>query len=729
MAGAPSQEQLRERNLRQLRRYALEGNNERLEELLASMIAQDPTDHFAAEELERLHRGESLCILESSRERRERLHREKVSRLIELCNDYTNRRREWLDLPTPQLKEYRDLLCRTVPPQQASGFLRELDHLLNRRRSTLIRRWVLTVGGLSLALVIALGVRDCNEQALALDEKLSDALLSNDWTRVEQHLADAESFALRLCSQQLRQRIDLAEKWQQLQRSEYARLRDRLAAWQNNPAELAALGEAYHRSYESELSNLSIPHSDLSRQWQELEASLRQEKYYSITRLSDQLRAPLPPIPGMTGDPEADTAAITAHRQLIEQRRAAFRHAPPDYGFTPDIIEHLSPQEKQLDVLEQDIAELQRLIRDLSQADNYRSYTSILKGYAPRAYGPALALVDGVRDLPREEDLLEHVRNSGASVPHDILDKALRRGGSSFPAAVPATQKQTGLAEQIFVSVPLNRVFYRYRNAQGETALCEEKAVVIHDVRSYVDVRITLSVFDPNYKVDGENSFVWPFAESVTEAVIDATPLLEAAGLERPLFYGGNLPHMLESVINGAAPHCPPLARAYLYDLLRRITLEHSSREVSGLSFSPSMRADFRSFEKVCRECRLNFEDGMWLYESPRNTRLNEIFAAWFRMRQGRNYSREIADNFSEIADVRPHYAGFIGTNGQLILSPKQAHKLPQGCRLWYLSRSRDNSSAANSASTTARPPTLSVGNYGETLDDPIPLSPVFTVK
>ncbi len=729
MAGAPSPEQLRERHLRQLRRYALEGNNERLEELLASMIAQDPTDHFAAEELERLHRGERLCILESSRERRERLHREKVSRLIELCNDYTTRRREWVDLPSRQLREYRDLVSRAVPPQQASGFLRELDHLLNRRRSSLIRRGVLAAAGLSLALVIVLGVKVCNEQALALDENLRVALLNDDWTRVEQQLAEADSFTLRLCSQQLRQRIDLAEKWQQQQRAEYARLRDRLVAWQNNPAELAALGEAYHRRYASELSKLAVPHSDLSRRWHELETSLRQEQYHRITRLGDQLRAPLPPLPAMTGDTQADTAAIAAHRRLIEQRRDAFRQAPPDYGFSPDIIEHLSPREKQLDALEQDIAGLQRLIRDLSQADNYRSYTSILKGYAPQAYGPALALVNGVRDLPHEGDLLEHVRNSGVGVPHDILDKALRRGGSSFPAAVPATHEQTGLAEQIFVSVPLNRVFYRYRNAEGATALCEEKAVAIRDVRSYVDVRITRSVFDPNYKVDGENTFVWPYAESVTETVIDATPLLEAAGLERPLFYGGNLPHMLESVINGEAPHCPPLARAYLYDLLRRITLGHSSREVSGLSFSPSMRADFRSFEKLCRECRLNFEDGMWLRESPRHTRLNEIFAAWFRLRQGRHYSREIADNFSEIADIRPHYAGFIGPDGQLILSPKQAGKLPQGSRLWYLSRRSDNNRAAAGASGADGEPALSVGHCGEALDDPIPLSPVFTVK
>ena len=295
-------------------------------------------------------------------------------------------------------------------------------------------------------------------------------------------------------------------------------------------------------------------------------------------------------------------------------------------------------------------------------------------------------------------------------------------------------------------------------------------------------MRITLSPFDPSYRADADSVLTWPHAASVTETVMDARPVLEAAGIDRATFFSsGNLPHMLETAINAEAPSCPPLARAYIYDRLMRIVRCHPSSEMSGLSFSPTMRADFRSFENVCRACRLDLRDGLWLTDSPRNTRLNEIFATWFAERRGRNYSREISDNFAELVDIHPRYAGFIGRDGRIVLRSLLDHKLDPGARIWYLSRrpsagrnglavspppaaalpagtgdgseagaavssmdgadarndndtdgdaaerGQEASPAASSAESASH--SLSVGNYGQELDDPVPLSPVFTVE
>lgn len=767
---------------RQVRRYALEGNDQRVEECLLALLAEYPGDAEAEAELRRLHDGERLQMLESSRERRERLQRQHLQKLQQLSEQYISRRQEWLSLPTAELRRYLSDLRNLPPSPQVDDFTRELEHLIARRNHRLHIRLAAGSGALLFTGALILCLHSWNRAALITDEELRLAMINGNWERVDSALQDARSPRLRMSSQQLRQRIPLAEDWQRRQQEHFNTLRAQLARWSADPAILAALPEVQRRQFAKQLDELAYPHASLSREWAQLRESLKQDKYRSITELVDRLSRPLPPLPVLRGDIKQDGDALSRQRALIRERREEYELAALSHTLSPELIAPLDAESARLDTLEADLNGLRHLLAILPGAQNYRQYRNCLSAYTPQQYRPGIELMQGVRDLPREEDLLEHVRNSGVSIPHPILDKALRQAGASFCAEVPATREQTYIAEQLFSSAPLNRPFYRYKNHLGLTRLSERKAQVIHAERGYIDVRITLSPFDPSYRADADSVLTWPHAASVTETVMDARPVLEAAGIDRATFFSsGNLPHMLETAINAEAPSCPPLARAYIYDRLMRIVRCHPSSEMSGLSFSPTMRADFRSFENVCRACRLDLRDGLWLTDSPRNTRLNEIFATWFAERRGRNYSREISDNFAELVDIHPRYAGFIGRDGRIVLRSLLDHKLDPGARIWYLSRrpaaagsglavspppaaalpagtgdgseagaavsSMDGADARNdsdtdgdaaergqeaspaAASAESASHSLSVGNYGQELDDPVPLSPVFTVE
>lgn len=723
---------------RRTRRYALEGNNQRVEECLQELLTEYPGDAEAEAELRRLHDGEPLLLLESSQERRERQRKLRRLELQQLCDDYICRRQEWITLSSGELRGYLRELRQLPPGSQVDDFIREIQHLISRRRQRLQMRLATACGVLLLLGAILFCLYSWNRSALVTDEELRLAMLNGDWACVDTCLQEARSPRLRMSSQLLRQRIALAEDWQRRQRKNLQALSSELERWSADPTTLATLPEVQRRQFAKRLDTLAIPHDSLTLQWKQLCESLKQDKYRRLTELADHLSSPLPPLPPLCGDLRQDSDAINRQRALIRERREEYAKASVRHQLSPELISPLAAESALLDTLEADINGLRHLLAILPGAQNYRQYQSCLSAYTPQQYLPGLNLMQGIRDLPQEEDLLEHVRNSGVNIPHHILDKALRQAGASFSAEVPATREQTYLAEQLFTSAPLNRPFYRYKNHLGTTILSERKAQVIHAERGYIDVRITLSPFDPAYKADADTVITWPHAASVTEVLMDARPVLEAAGIDRATFFSsGNLPHMLEATIHAEAPSCPPLARAYIYDRLMRIVRCHPSSEMSGLSFSPSMRADFRSFENVCRACRLELQDGIWLTDSPRNARLNEIFAEWFAERRGRNYSREIADNFAELVDIHPRYAGFIGRDGRIVLRNLLHNKINPGARLWYLSRSpnatRSDQTSPDTSATegNAKPAShsLSVGNYGQELDDPIPLSPVFTVE
>ena len=159
---------------RQVRRYALEGNDQRVEECLLALLAEYPGDAETEAELRRLHDGERLQMLESSRERRERLQRQHLQKLQQLSEQYISRRQEWLSLPTAELRRYLSDLRNLPPSPQVDDFTRELEHLIARRNHRLHIRLAAGSGALLFTGALILCLHSWNRAALITDEELKD---------------------------------------------------------------------------------------------------------------------------------------------------------------------------------------------------------------------------------------------------------------------------------------------------------------------------------------------------------------------------------------------------------------------------------------------------------------------------------------------------------------------------------------------------------------------------
>ena len=370
------------------------------------------------------------------------------------------------------------------------------------------------------------------------------------------------------------------------------------------------------------------------------------------------------------------------------------------------------------------LAELQRLLHNLQQAQSYAHYRSLIDEFTPAHYAPARQLMAPLRQLPPAQDLEQTVRDGGGGVAHQVLESTLLNAGPTFSAERPATREQTAIIEGVFTSEPLHRVFFKLRNKEGETCITEKDPVVFSQTKGYQDAKIIRSTYDPAYTPSKPAGFIWTEAETIMKTTIDATPLIKATGIERETFFEqANLPTLLDTIINAEAPYCPPLARAYLFHAILQLILKHPEPEITGIHFCPSLQQDARSFLSIIRRSRQTFTDGMWLRDGSDIDWLNTTYGRWFRERKGKSYAQEIADNVRQLINVRPKFAGLIGLRGEIICSPRIKSRLTPGTRIWYLRQPHSTESTSDSHAG------LSIGTMGTPLSRPLPLSPFFIAE
>lgn len=98
-----------------------------------------------------------------------------------------------------------------------------------------------------------------------------------------------------------------------------------------------------------------------------------------------------------------------------------------------------------------------------------------------------------------------------------------------------------------------------------------------------------------------------------------------------------------------------------------------------------------------------------WLKADTAHERAEAAFAEWFAQRRtAGSYSSEMAENFSNLLDVRPRFCGFVMPDGQ----PRFCRQPGKGEPLWYMKE--DGISTARSA---------------DELENALPFSPIFTAE
>lgn len=710
--------------LRALRAYALAGDLKQAEQILLRMLQEQPDDTFAAEELHRLRTGVPLRITETKEQRRLREEKEQQEETLRALSDFREKQLDWHNLDELQLRRYAASAASLPPQEHLVSFRHAIGAELRRRANHRRKTVVCTVLGILLTTgIICAGV--CrHDLALAKSEALELALRSGHWELIHARLKDAKHPIDRILSTQLRNSVALAETWieqQHAQRDELLRL---ISHWQNNPAAFASLSDLERSRFADELTALVYPHQDMLDAWHELMEQMKQSLLAKRSSVIAVLAKPLPPPPQPTSSLETDTQALETYRQGLMQRIRFYREACTKHTLSEELIEPAKQALHHTELALRDLAELQRLLHNLQQAQSYAHYRSLIDEFTPAHYAPARQLIAPLRQLPPAQDLEQTVRDGGGGVAHQVLESTLLNAGPTFSAERPATREQTAIIEGVFTSEPLHRVFFKLRNKEGETCITEKDPVVFSQTKGYQDAKIIRSTYDPAYTPSKPAGFIWTEAETIMKTTIDATPLIKATGIERETFFEqANLPTLLDTIINAEAPYCPPLARAYLFHAILQLILKHPEPEITGIHFCPSLQQDAHSFLSIIRRSRQTFTDGMWLRDGSDIDWLNTTYGRWFRERKGKSYAQEIADNVRQLINVRPKFAGLIGLRGEIICSPRIKSRLTPGTRIWYLRQPHSTESTSDSHAG------LSIGTMGTPLSRPLPLSPFFIAE
>lgn len=120
---------------------------------------------------------------------------------------------------------------------------------------------------------------------------------------------------------------------------------------------------------------------------------------------------------------------------------------------------------------------------------------------------------------------------------------------------------------------------------------------------------------------------------------------------------------LLMNVARHNEPGCPVFARAYLFRQAMRM-LEELDPTVSGLAFSPSLKADIEAFKQLPGMSEM--KRGCWLPSHKLAT--ENAYDAFFSSIAGHDYRQEILASIMPITDSVCSFAGFIDAEGKPVL-------------------------------------------------------------
>ena len=704
---------------RALRRIAISGQKDEVRSMLLQMRQNYPNDPEVEAEMNRLETGESLRVVESKKQRIERLEEEaqqEIISMMELCGSvHALSCSHTSDLQVMQQQLHAHIRTlksgRKPAPQGTRVFARMLKKELKKRKkknthSRLVKLIIAAVVVLLLVTVVLV----LHGRAGSLAHQLRDAQNAADWNKTTELLRATDTGINRLMHREVISAVTDARNWQQRVQAASKELTRQMLVYENLEA-VSSLSLEERGSFLRQIRALPAPFSTrLLEKWEELCRPVRQilekQKQEAIARFGQPL-----PLPELTGNPAKDEQVLQETERQLTRLQNDFRDAQDAFGLDQSVIARHCDAFARVRSLIDDINMLSRATSLLSTARNYAEHRRALEEFKPVNYPVAVRAADIMRILGQQEEMLyAEIRSMKYRVPSaiptpypDYMMKAITENGPTFGPEFPANMRQLELMEDLFTSRTMRTKLYELISTDGQVHYTEEKPEVIEGDK----LRFRVSEFDPRYKLDDEWK-TWLYAQAVRMRLIDVTDLMKATGIQRSTFFlRANIPDMLGRITRVHTAACPALAKAYMYGTLLQLIEGQENQPILGLRFSPTLQADMRSFRKLKESLGLELRMNMWLEPVANHARAEEAFTKWFREHEDRHYDREMSRNLRAIVSDRPHYVGYVDEHSQPRY--KETPSPAPGKKIYYISSGH-----------------LIASPVGEPLRTPSPFSPLF---
>lgn len=695
---------------RYLKRVALAGRMDELRELLAEYIENNPQDIEAKAEMQRLQNGQPMRLLLPAAERR-KAHAEDALKALEwmmddhpvaaikLCN------KDELEQLLSKLEAHRQTLKKAGEqlPDAAKQYRNALKARIGALHGRASRKWAKRII-ITAAAVTATGAiwYSMDYRAHARYRDLKEALSAPIYERVLESKRAAESNINCFFCEDLSATIDQAEQWLEQQEKQYKKLDTTLSRLESRKKTLTSLNPAEILELENGIDQSQRGRDHLLKRWQNIckreYAELRAHK----AAILQQLEQPIPLPPVLSGDFQADTDNLQAHEETLRHRLKEMKAVISLYDISTHICDPIEAEIGKINHTLQSIKQLSYQLRRLPEHRSYAAYCRAVRQLNCAHYPQANNLLQIQELLPTLESVTYHFSAPAGDISADLLSAAeqvLVHGAPSFSQKFPADQTVLQLPTDLFTAPSYNEKVYVLNISDTETWYSTirpeiDKTNFITYRRSSVDPR-----FSPenNYK-EFQNDDTYRLTE------IDATNLLRDLKLEHNSFFiHQNIPQLLTRVLNYQGGKHPALAQAYLYLCLLKITDAHPYPLLSGVRFSPTLKAHSASFIELLRRSKINLRPGCWLSTDAAVARAEQAFADWFRTNRGHDYAAEMAENFRKTYSASAIFCGYINEKHRPVyfITPKK------GAAMLYVSAA------------------------GLTQDETqaLPLSPIFTDK
>ena len=705
--------------LQALRRHLADGDMEAARQVLVEQLRKNPNNSRARAELERLDAGKPLQMEETRRKRHAAQDEQNLGRLLQMLADFTanpqllakcdNNQLRRMKKDLQRREKYAGHLLESADRRTCTQLRQALARELSRRRIPVRRtvKIVAAVAGGAALLVLSCVLMARHAESAAV--RLTECLRNGDSAELATCLKACDtSMNRRFCN-----RLDLLITAAQTRLRKEQATKDELTTLfhdiQYGKGSITELGPIRRMEIEHKLSTLPKDASHLADTWEKLcreeQAELSSQRMQFVQRLS----RPLPPLPPPGMDLKADEAALEELRTDLMERCLIFADAHYSRQLDEDIITPAQDTLKRVNSRLQENRYLQDKIARLAEAQDYESYRKRLLTIKPKLYDCMRPALEGVQSLPDHSTVLWEVRAGGKGTDRALLQaarKTLVLGEPSVTPENPASPEETHLADELLENTALRTPLYAVSNEARQVFFSEQEPVVKDG-----KVHFKRSLLDPDKPTGGDAATVWDNPHWVKKHRIDPTPLAKLLHTEDRAAFFAQLHYgkALEGVLRCQAPECPALARAFVYNQLVKMMQARKDKMTTGLPYSPSLQADIRDFNALAARCGVELGGNCWLKADTAHERAEAAFAEWFAQRRtAGSYSSEMAENFSNLLDVRPRFCGFVMPDGQ----PRFCRQPGKGEPLWYMKE--DGISTARSA---------------DELENALPFSPIFTAE
>ncbi len=695
---------------RYLKRVALAGRMDEQRSLLAEYIENNPQDIEAKAEMQRLQNGQTMRLMLPAAERRKANAEDALNALEWMMDDHPQSslklcNKDELEQLLDELEHHQQTLKKAgeALPESAKQYKNTLKSrlgALNGRASRkMAKRIIIAVSAVTAISAIWYSM---DYRAQARHRDLKEALASPIYENVLESMRAAESNINRFFCSELSATIDQATQWLHQQEKQYKKLDTALSQLESRKKTLTALSPAEILELENGIDQAQRGRNTLMKRWQSVckreYAELRAHK----AAILQQLEQPLPLPPELSGDFQTDADNLKAHEETLRHRLKEMTAVISLYDISTHICEPVQAEIDRTARTIQAIKQLRYQLSKLPECRSYAAYCCAVKQLNCTQYPQANTLLQVQKLLPTLENATYHFSAPAGDISADLLlaaEQVLVHGAPSFSQKFPANQTVLQLPADLFTAPSYNDKVYVLKVSDTETWYSTvrpeiDKTNFISFRRSSVDPR-----FSPeNNYMEFQNDDTYRLTE------IDATNLLRDLKLEHNSFFiSQNIPQLLTRVLNYQEGKHPALAQAYLYLCLLKITDAHPYPLLSGVRFSPTLKAHAASFIELLRRSKINLRPGCWLSTDATVARAEQAFADWFRANRGHDYAAEMAENFRKTYSASAVFCGYINENHRPVLfkTPKK------GAAVLY----------------------VSVAGLTQDETQALPLSPIFTDK